>query len=985
MDPGANGAYAVHASSDMASPPKASKPRKKHDDDAEAHHVHGSRKRARREKESDSHHAPPKIVDDRDRASIGIDRVDHGAPNGNAGNTPTLPPGAVLFLTPAGREEIMGGKTLFELIRRTSRQKSKRREDHRTEDITFAVHDTIMVPQGLVDKIDSKFKDDFVGKIVVEHTKNWIKMSSFGNSREFIQNLTQVVQPRYPCNYPTILDEVLVAFIFKRPEYAEALIKPLIQRLTYNDEPVTAEKHPLIKAMCRKIGKHARGGAHAALASTRHRIATLAIVKTLLEGNTGRHLLNGWILECLRQCPDDLLHVIVAKLTNCITYLSLLQPEPHNLQWLRAWQSEHWDVADAGRQLEELIRLETTPGGTVHKAVVREALLRFGHNPQGVFGLFGEALRGYFAHATPFESFPMLDASASLFPPPYPNDASYRPPVSAMIDLFKKTIPRTTAADHRWFHTHLWPYLLHHWDLPTVRQVFREHMPLVLGQPPASDSDMASPVDTWHGLLAFLQALSRVQLAMASQVLDVWTVEWTASSFELPFDYIMAMHCVALALRQTTASSSSAMKVIVARLVVLGDALGRTFFAAAAAQDPPNLKVFSWYLQCLLKSHGGLAPDHVATLCANVLVHVPEKPGTSWQLLVQRLLATVLVEDAASSVAPATTPSRPTFFDWHTGAVVSFPTDGDAAPASMPSSPAPPCVFVLDVVAALIEWQDTDRRVAALVRQQILAPTCFQLVLQLAESPRRDVALRALALLLHLVPLDSSDSSSAAWAEDHVLHALVALVARRQAQVSTAALAVLNRLATRLPRAILGPLLQHIVEAALDIASVVQLTDVVRRSLLAPDGDKTSAAVVSKHVVAFVTRHLLVEHPDNAWQDASPQHTALLLLRHLCRAETWRDQGNSMVQLVRHGIRTLDTSAEVLCVIQLDILLHIVSRDDTRPLFQEEFERMAVRMQIERLLEQPPRRVPAILAMVRQTLQCLEAFMSSENTAPSQI
>ncbi|RHY34585.1 hypothetical protein DYB32_000830 [Aphanomyces invadans] len=868
MESGAKGGYAAHTASEAPSPVKVTRPRKKHDDDVD--HRYTSRKRGRREKDLDGgHHSLTKYLDEpREHHRSSVGEKAESTSNGNvsaAGIGPSVPPGAVLFLTHPGRDEIASGKSLLDLMRRSSRLKSKRRDDPRMEEAYFAVHDTVLVPQGLVDKIDAKLKDDFLAKVVADHTNNWIQMSNFVNNREFMQNLVQVVQPRYPCPYPTLLDEVLISFLFQRPEYADTLLKPLIQRLSHSNEPVAADKHSLVLAMQRHIAQLKRNHGHGDMAalSTRHQIATLAIMKTLFEGNDNLLLLP-WILTCLHACTDSLLHVIVAKVTNSIGCLAILQPDPHNLQWLRMWQQEHWDVPHADVQLEGLVRLERkqlhdAPAdrscGSFHRAVVREALNQFGNQPQNRFHLFGEAFDAFFDRATAMDSFPLLEDTVQKYPPPYPNDTSYTHPVVAMIGLFKQTVPVRSP----WFVGHLWPFVLQRYcDVATLRTIFQEHvLPLVFGTADTGSRDLM--LVGMEPLVTFLDAVHTVSISTAREVFQVWAQVWMDSSFDVPTPVLLTLLCVALGLQHghwTTLAGAA----VVDEFCKFTSAIGHAFFASLMAHTPaPNLSPISWLLRAVLLSKGGLSPNLVVPLCQQVLVHLPEKPSVQWNAMFQRVLAMALVVEEGSLAAA----DSATFYDSETSTVVPFPR----LTPSIHQTTDPVIVSRLQVLTALV-LDDCHPTAAQFIRRQLLSDSSFQALLDLASSTCRDVASHTLTLLLELVPPASEDI------------------------------------------------------------------------------------------------------------DASPQHVALLMLRHMCHA----DLRPEWSKLICHGIRTMETSTEPLCLIQLDIVLWIVSHDSDHR-FRPDFELANAHQQVERLLILPRWQVPSVITMARQALKGLEAYMAVETAA----
>ncbi|ETW09696.1 hypothetical protein H310_00206 [Aphanomyces invadans] len=972
MESGAKGGYAAHTASEAPSPVKVTRPRKKHDDDVD--HRYTSRKRGRREKDLDGgHHSLTKYLDEpREHHRSSVGEKAESTSNGNvsaAGIGPSVPPGAVLFLTHPGRDEIASGKSLLDLMRRSSRLKSKRRDDPRMEEAYFAVHDTVLVPQGLVDKIDAKLKDDFLAKVVADHTNNWIQMSNFVNNREFMQNLVQVVQPRYPCPYPTLLDEVLISFLFQRPEYADTLLKPLIQRLSHSNEPVAADKHSLVLAMQRHIAQLKRNHGHGDMAalSTRHQIATLAIMKTLFEGNDNLLLLP-WILTCLHACTDSLLHVIVAKVTNSIGCLALLQPDPHNLQWLRMWQQEHWDVPHADVQLEGLVRLERkqlhdAPAdrscGSFHRAVVREALNQFGNQPQNRFHLFGEAFDAFFDRATAMDSFPLLEDTVQKYPPPYPNDTSYTHPVVAMIGLFKQTVPVGSP----WFVGHLWPFVLQRYcDVATLRTIFQEHvLPLVFG---TADTGSRDPMLVgMEPLVTFLDAVHTVSISTAREVFQVWAQVWMDSSFDVPTPVLLTLLCVALGLQHghwTTLAGAA----VVDEFCKFTSAIGHAFFASLMAHTPaPNLSPISWLLRAVLLSKGGLSPNLVVPLCQQVLVHLPEKPSVQWNAMFQRVLAMALVVEEGS---PAAADSA-TFYDSETSTVVPFPR----LTPSIHQTTDPVIVSRLQVLTALV-LDDCHPTAAQFIRRQLLSDSSFQALLDLASSTCRDVASHTLTLLLELVPPASEDIGVSPFSQEFVVEALARLVSSPQQDVCKGALSVLDRLAAQHPDLLPLQLLGHCVSSSvIDVSTIVHLTNVTKQSM----SRMAVEARCWRDVVQFIDRQFLLCMVGQ-WQDASPQHVALLMLRHMCHA----DLRPEWSKLICHGIRTMETSTEPLCLIQLDIVLWIVSHDSDHR-FRPDFELANAHQQVERLLILPRWQVPSVITMARQALKGLEAYMAVESAA----
>lgn len=95
--------------------------------------------------------------------------------------------------------------------------------------LRFGVDSVKLVPQGLVDRVDDSVSRAFISTIIQNHVDNWTKRAGFGDS--FLPEITTLLTAYYPCSYPTILDEVLVGFLFKRPEVRAPLTAPSLSVL----------------------------------------------------------------------------------------------------------------------------------------------------------------------------------------------------------------------------------------------------------------------------------------------------------------------------------------------------------------------------------------------------------------------------------------------------------------------------------------------------------------------------------------------------------------------------------------------------------------------------------------------------------------------------------------------------------------------------------------------------------------------------------
>ncbi|OQR97514.1 anthranilate synthase component I [Thraustotheca clavata] len=884
------------------------------------------RKRARKDKEVDGKYAD-------DRSSTGGDRTE---------NAPSIPVG-VQFLTNSGREDIESGKSLLELLHKPTRMKSKRRED-RSDEMTFAVHDTIMVPQGLVDKIDTKLKEDFVIGVATEHTKNWIRMSSFVNNSEFIQNLSQVVQPRYPCSYPTILDEVLISFIFKRPEYTDALILPLIQRLTYNNEHVTVEKNPLIQVMLQKIALLYHGCLYGdVMACTRHRISTLAILKTLFHGNDDDDYLGTWILECLRVCTDDILQALIAKLTNSIAFLPLVLPKPSKLRWLKLWLEDHWTLQNAERQILDLVNLELKyePNDRrITQTIVREVLLRYANSPTNHFSFFSAAFRSYLSPSTK-DTHSILEETLTIFPPKHSESDKHS--IVQLLELFRDSIPLKSPCDNAWFVYHLWPLVLRSNDDSLLTYVFQSYMQYVFGGTSDGNGDsiwtgiaVMPATDVLKSIKSFLYLISthtNKRVASIAHVFNVWRASW--NEMKLPLHVVLSMSCVAQSFGEQTCHSAATQKIIqeMQELTLwLLTAKSKTLLSSEAG--------FLAFLQSLLLHYGGVSSKQPVRYLAAVVSHLSLKAANGATF--QRAIVSALINQ--------TDEYMPSFFDWNDHIIRPLPPSPHIEFCRQP-------LFTIVVLTNLI--LDTDSSVSSFVLAQLSTSVVFEALIKLL-SDQTTVVVDVLTLLRQVLQAQLKVSST--WTQPHVIQTIARLSTSKQLVVATSARELLQITLRRATKRVIVVLLQLCVDSLthLDMNDVYKYVQFIKTGLeLDPN--------VWSIVLQFASQ-LIARNGSGIWTEKSPQHVGLLLLRMLYQL-TWRQE---YVKILTLALRTLESSSDTICALQLSLLYEVLTKSSA------DGDAINAESHVQQLLKQSQRRGPSVLALAKKTLMLLQHSISMQ-------
>ncbi|EQC29531.1 hypothetical protein SDRG_12780 [Saprolegnia diclina VS20] len=899
------------------------------------------RKRARREKDVDK--AYP---DDRSSTGGRDEKPDVVA----------APAVGVPFLTASGRDDIEAGKSLLELLLKPSRQKSKRRDD-RTEEEMFGTHDMTLVPPGIVNKMD-KLKDDYVRSVATEHTRHWIQMSGFGDSSKFMSNLIPAVEPQYPCNYPTILDEIVVSFMFKRPEYTDMLIRTVIKRHT---EHVYPEKNPLVQTMLQKIALLHTGELFGdSAATTRHRIATLAIVKALFHSNQEKLYLSTWILDCLRVTSQDMLDVLVAKLLNAIAFLPLMQPEPHALPWLAMWQDETWSIYDGGHQLVDLVHLETKHDPStrrVTRSIVREALLRFAYMPQGHFSFFAPAFRSYLCAATT-DSLAMLTDVVPKFPPRYV--AADPHPITQLLDLFASAIPLANASDNAWFLLHLWPLVLTSDDAPELLpMVFTRYMAYVFGglndkklpeQLGFGPHVVFGTVDAWQSLRTFLEAIpthATKRLPTIRRVFAAWKAAWAEAT--VPLHVMLTMVVVSLSFEatdDTSAAYHATMTEFRALTLSLLTAKAATLFASG-----PGYLAFR---HTFLQHPRGVCPKRLAHVVDTVLAQLP-LDDASYALGLQQTLVASLADEMEPLPGVA-------FFDWQQHIVRVLPS----GPSTITHPPQP-----LLTVLLLTELVSTaSPSVATFVQRQVAtSPAVYEALIALLSSMDQDVVDATLGLLQNVLTR-WHDLVPDLWTQPHVLQTIARLAHRADAR---GAKTLLEALVTRGPPRVPLLLLRLCVDALPSLPAHEMLAYVHDVQL-----GLGQTPAVWEPVLQFASAQLL-STATAYWTEKSAAHMGLLLLRMLYKLQ-WRPEYASLLPF---ALRTLETSSDVICALQLGLLYDVVATapraQDIAPVLTS--SNVSSRLQL--LLSLPQQRGPSVVALAKRTLGALETKPSAVASSSS--
>ncbi|RLN67233.1 hypothetical protein BBJ29_001310 [Phytophthora kernoviae] len=178
--------------------------------------------------------------------------------NGVATNGDSSPPATAKsiyeFYFPTAKADANGAPSGRSLKRK--RRSGRRGDDQSASDLDvlrFGVDAANLVPQGLVDRVDVHMSRAVLVRVVGNHVANWCNRAGFAPS--FDQEIMTVLATYYPCGYPTLLDEVLAGFMFKRPEFIDLLLPPMLEKMLEKmqkaGESVSTTKYPVANALAR--------------------------------------------------------------------------------------------------------------------------------------------------------------------------------------------------------------------------------------------------------------------------------------------------------------------------------------------------------------------------------------------------------------------------------------------------------------------------------------------------------------------------------------------------------------------------------------------------------------------------------------------------------------------------------------------------------------------------------------------------------------
>lgn len=228
------------------------------------------------------------------------------------------------------------------------------------ENPRYAVNAFEVVPEGLMDLMDDSSTRNVMHEIVRNHVENWITKTNFDN--HFITNLESSLYRYYPINYATLLDHVIVIFLFKRPNFMDSVLNLLIEKFSIQDPLINWLKIPLMERFtmtCKPV--------HSSMKDVhRHDFACLNLLRCLIERNIDTYAFHSWISACFSNCSDNVQQSFVKRfydhqLWSCHSQVSELDAKTH----------KQWKIDAPLHQLCGIIQTENVSGDSSDNRLLR--------------------------------------------------------------------------------------------------------------------------------------------------------------------------------------------------------------------------------------------------------------------------------------------------------------------------------------------------------------------------------------------------------------------------------------------------------------------------------------------------------------------------------------------------------------------------------------------------------------------------------------
>ncbi|KAL3668436.1 hypothetical protein V7S43_006520 [Phytophthora oleae] len=459
------------------------------------------------------------------------------------------------FYFPSGKAEANGSSNRS--LKR--KRRSGRRDETEVDLLRFGVDAAKLVPQGLVDRVDVYMSRAVLVKVVGSHVTNWCNCSGFAPG--FLQEISTLLAAYYPCNYPTLLDEVLAGFLFKRPEFMDLLLPAMLEKMSKAGESVSTTKYPVADALVRMCGTSAvRTGPQAV---ARHDLACRSLLRCLVEHNGDRFVLSPWIAVCAIESSESVLQTLWRALLPSTQEKASVDGDDLN-----------WQVDDPWQQIVELLAEE----GKLHVCQITcgfVKLLLTDDNLKMQFVdsqsyLIPDCLERAFKYASTSWSASLMAEWLKRRRKHQPEGTDAADSLEELVEFFVRFNSKLSVKKPEWFANHILSFVLspqcHAAEQESaLRLIVRDHMSYVLGgvdaqslalksrqngssEPSvANGSAMSEDLDV-VGSQSVLEMKSRIELLFGLLIaanartsalfLDIWSEAWSDKGETLSWGYV---------------------------------------------------------------------------------------------------------------------------------------------------------------------------------------------------------------------------------------------------------------------------------------------------------------------------------------------------------------------------------------------------------------------------------------------------------------
>ncbi|RLN32512.1 hypothetical protein BBJ28_00007565, partial [Nothophytophthora sp. Chile5] len=758
------------------------------------------------------------------------------------------------FPEPRGRSNgnESNGATAAALTTGSNRSlKRKRRSGRRADELTgsveidllrFGVDSVKLVPQGLVDRVDAKMSHSLLARVVGCHVDNWCKRAGFAAS--FLQELTTLLAAYYPCGYPTLLDEVLAGFLFKRPEFIDVLLPAMLDKMLKSGESVSPGKYPVADALVRNCApRPVLSRARVDEERGRHELACLTLLQCLTERNGDRFVLSPCIAACALECSDAVLQSLWRALL--FPMLPAAAPIEDGKSLKPTWVESidlHWRIEDPAQQMVELLAEEDRQRACRLTCAFVDLLLRDDVLKTQLVDaesyLVPQCLERAFTHASTGWSASVLggwlERQRQRPADKAMGGAAASKAFEELVAFFVRFNTKLIVKKSDWFAKHVVRFVLSpqcrcEEQERLLRAILCKYMPFVLGGVDAEErqyertvakgqvleqkstqngSNGAAPSSgvIWAALDAVethsvTEVVSKLKLLLSildaaggwssSRFMDLWTELWSESTATVPWSYVHALLSVVI---QETAEEDTYQDPLALKLQSLTTQVCGTFFRHLVRHPKGETSdkvtaTFSEALNWLLPSTRPIAQILLAEI-VNALTDYEKTNSALSCMIFGNAVALHLAGDGNGGVG----------LSGKRGVVQKPSVDYDRLPASPAVGNTSLCLSNADVQVFSTLKKLASRRSEAgdFVRRVLSTRPLVRLLMGLLNSGRRR---RRQELLLDVMDAvvtgNTSTELNGNWARQHVVQEIVYCAYSTPFSVSRRATVLLQNLLRR--------------------------------------------------------------------------------------------------------------------------------------------------------------------------------------------